>query len=70
MTSYLKDKLGKTKISTEFVEGILHLSKGASSPTQNISPEFLTEPMKCALQRTRRLSVLIIFTKLWRYIYL
>lgn len=28
MTSYLKERLGKTKISIEFTEGILHLAKG------------------------------------------
>lgn len=28
MTAYLKEKLGKTKISTEFTEGILLLAKG------------------------------------------
>jgi hypothetical protein len=30
MTSYLKEKLGKTKISTEFTEGILHIAKGTT----------------------------------------
>jgi hypothetical protein len=32
MTSYLKEKLGKTKISTEFTEGILHIAKGNTRP--------------------------------------
>lgn len=32
MTAYLKEKLGKTKISTEFTEGILLLAKGNNIP--------------------------------------
>lgn len=36
MTSYLKEKLGKTKISTEFTEGILHIAKGISITTLRV----------------------------------